>query len=200
MDARRRTMVLGGVMVAHVLLLQLWIMASAKQGLSVDRWPTVEMRLLPLEVERSQARSERFRPAAPWRPSVSIRPVPDLGDPVPAEGRMVESTGAAGESRAGRDATERAAGGESGPLRLGPSREAVQGAFANPAVVDPRANSPRPDAMERMAMAIDRGNCLVVERMADGSDRKRWGRYVEMVPAITQQTGLAGKPVRVCVG
>lgn len=200
MDARRRTMVLGGVMLAHVLLLQLWMMASRRNAAFEDA-PTIRLSLRQLEVERDRAR-ERERP---WElPRLAVPPVRVITE-VPAfdvDG-TVAGTPVAGDSTSGSTtgrATSDGPGTSHAPLRLAPSREAIQGAFANPAAVDPRANSPKPNSMERMAMAIDRDLCLLVDRAPDGSDRRRWGRYTEMAPAITEQTGLKGKPVRVCVG
>lgn len=207
METRRRAMVLGVVMLAHVVLIQLWIATSAHREIVLERWSAISVRLLPLKVERDRSSGED----KPWREPPRLAPIPviePMGHFLPvirdseatSTGDATGVPGASGATQGAGEAGVSTETGETGPLRLRPSREAIQGSFANPAVVDPRANSPKPNSMERMAMAIDRDLCLLVDRAPDGSDRKRWGRYTEVVPAITEQTGLKGKAVRVCVG
>jgi hypothetical protein len=84
------------------------------------------------------------------------------------------------------------------PLQLRPSREVLRGALANPATSDPRANSPRPTANERMAMAFDPTLCVLEERLPDGSVHRRWGRMARVMSAIEARTGHQGMDTYSC--
>ena len=88
--------------------------------------------------------------------------------------------------------------GSSAHLRLRPSQEAIQGAFVHPATTDPRSNSPRATADERLAMAFDAKLCVLEERLPDGTVRRVYGRMVDAAPSIQREQGVPGKKVSVC--
>ncbi|OWQ93483.1 hypothetical protein CDN99_03155 [Roseateles aquatilis] len=199
MDTQRRGVVMGGVVLVHLAVIQLWIVSLAREKSGEPLALPIRVVLRPLEADRAAAAERRYEEPARYLPAKVIIAAPE----VTVEGGATGSTGTPDAGAQGSAPGSGLADGDplsTGPLRLRPSREAIRGAFANPAVVDPRANSPRPTAEEKMAMAIDPELCLLVDRNADGTDRRRWGKYTMVAPAIQEQTGWKGKPVRVCAG
>lgn len=201
-DVRRRMATVMGVVLVHGMVVVVWTWSSTKRTTPPVREIAITVALKPME-SPPQSRSETLS-AVPRALPPSLLVIP----PTEQETTWTPTNSPGWEhdwTRPRSDGSSQQAEGPSsassapgGPLVLTPSKEAIKGAFANPAVVDPRANSPRPNAEERMAMAIDPSLCLKVDRDPDGTERRSWSHYTEVVPAITQQTGLKGKPVRVC--
>lgn len=203
---RRRLAVLAGVALAHVAVVQLWTMAMARKTPAPQRSRAIEVVLKPMEVQRVPP--PPVSPEEPrWVPPLRMLPIPVVPEIAPAaESPPGESADGVARRADGPGAMAQAPGtAASGALNLRPSKQALMGGFANPAVVDPRANSPRPTAEERMAMAINPDICLKVERLPDGSERRSWSKYIMVMPAIGNQPStilpsgsLAGKAIRVC--
>ncbi|WP_143742438.1 hypothetical protein [Roseateles chitinivorans] len=187
------------VVAAHVLVISsLWRTSmSTSSARSEAARPSVLVWLLgdrpPLPMKAPSARS-------PMKGSIAAKPQPATT----ADGSTPssEQTGLAGESPDGAPMPNaEGTGGPSGspaPLRLRPSREAIQGVFAHPATTDPRSNSPRATVDERLAMAFDPTLCILEERLPDGTLRRAYGRLIEAAPSIQREQGLPGKKIAIC--
>ncbi|WP_143074204.1 hypothetical protein [Roseateles sp. YR242] len=92
------------------------------------------------------------------------------------------------------------AGPASGPQRLAaiPGREVLRGSLANPAVMDPRSNSPRPSMEEKIALSLNPELCLKEERMPDGTIRRALVKRKEVPSAAQAYTGIKTMRVMVC--
>jgi hypothetical protein len=173
------------------------------------------LRLLPERTDRADPRSGDSRspsgtpparrgalqstPITP--PPPPVPPAPDLARPnqAPSQGAIAPAAG----DRSGRvalDGSDPAPAGSaaSGALVLTPSREVLRGALANPAVMDPRSNTPTPTFEERMAMGMNPDLCLKVERMPDGTQRRSLMRSVELPSTLQAEHGHKTALVRVC--
>lgn len=187
--SRRRAVAVSAVCLGHVLvLLAVWELRQAPARSVDDRARPVPIRWLPERRERApQARAvaqPRPAPALPARhPAIAVdAPVEPVG---------VSSTLRAVPADAGETgAATVAAGGASAPLALRPSREVLLGSLgSNPAVTDPRSNTPRPTFEERLAMGLNPELCVKLERLPDGSLRRSMGRWRNGVTSA-QATGL----------
>ncbi|UXH77232.1 hypothetical protein [Roseateles amylovorans] len=114
------------------------------------------------------------------------------------DGASVASPGAAasGVGRSGPTGSTGPSG--STGLALAPSREVMRGALSNPAVNDPRANTPKPTFEEKIAMGLDPGLCLKTERLPDGTIRRTLSRWVEAQSTLSATYGSKTAPIRVC--
>lgn len=191
-------MAASAVCLGHVLvLLAVWELRQAAPRGVADRARPVAIRLLP---ERRQ-RTPRAEPAVPAARALPPR-LPLLDAATPVEPARVSSTlvpvaaaasAAAGDTagHAGAGAPAAApAGGGSAPLLLTPSREVLLGSLgSNPAVTDPRSNTPKPTFEERLAMGLNPALCVKLERLPDGSIRRSMGRWSSALTSA-QATGL----------
>ncbi|MFG6416546.1 hypothetical protein ACG02S_21860 [Roseateles sp. DC23W] len=191
----RRSRAAGMALVLAVHGLAIWLVwrALADREPAAPSWRTV-VRLLPLPVPLQPAAE---KPAPPAARRVDARPAAAAPAPVPVSSG--ELTAGAGDAPAAPGVGAAPAGPPAvAPLVLVPSREVLRGALANPATQDPRSNSPRPTAQERMAMAIDNQLCVREERLPDGSVRRWMGRLQRAVSNIEARTGHRGIDVSVC--
>ncbi len=181
------------VLLVHgVAVWLLWRSLAGREPASLP-WRTV-VRLLPLPAQPAAAE----RPAPPAARPVEVRPVIVAAPEPLSQGESTQGEATAAPAAAGTGPAAPAGPPVAAPLVLKPSREVLRGALAHPATQDPRANSPRPSAEERMAMAIDPQLCVREERMPDGSVRRWMGRLKRAASAIEARTGHRGIDVSVC--
>jgi hypothetical protein len=168
-----------------------WRSLASREPAAAVRWTVVQ--LLP-----PSRRPAVERPAPPAARRAEVRPAVAVATPAPlSPGESAEADATAAQPAVGAGAAPAGAP-AAAPLVLRPSREVLRGALANPATQDPRANSPRPTAEERMAMAIDNQLCVREERLPDGSVRRWMGRLKRTASAIEARTGHKGIDVGVC--
>lgn len=188
-------MAASAVCLGHVLvLLAVWELRQAAPRGVADKARPVVIRLLP---ERRQ-RAPRAEPAAPAARAQPPR-LPLLEAVTPVEPARVSSTlvpvaaaasSAAGDAAGQAGAVAAASGAGSAPLSLKPSREVLLGSLgSNPAVTDPRSNTPKPTFEERLAMGLNPALCVKLERLPDGSIRRSMGRLSGALTSA-QATGL----------
>lgn len=164
--------------------------------------------------EAADARVERA-PALPSRMERprAVEPVRSLVAPLPvtpeteAARRPPDGSAAAATSGA-RVGLDGAPSGAAGPamsgsanasgLALTPGREVLRGSMANPAVSDPRSNSPRPTFEERFAMGLDPTLCLKEERLPDGTIRRSLKHAGQAQSTMSATHGARTAAVRVC--
>ena len=72
------------------------------------------------------------------------------------------------------------------------------GALANPAVNDPRSNSPKPTFEERIAMGLDPELCVKLERLPDGSIQRSMGKAAERAIGHPEHHGTGARGIKVC--
>ncbi len=198
---------------AHVaLVLIAWQMKLATpRGNEPPR--SITIRLIPekpVRRERAQAAAAAMPPtnraASPIKPITAISSIVVPPLPLPTETDNAPTAGAAspapGTSHVGLDGGAAAGPGyaASGPrgLALTPGRAVMQGSLANPAVNDPRSNSPRPTFEERFAMGLDPTLCLKWERLPDGTTRRALIHRKEAQSTMSATHGGRTKPVMVC--
>lgn len=168
-----------------------WHSLASREPAAAPRWTV--LRLLPLPMQPVAE-----KPAPPAARRVDARPAVTAPAPVPvAQGEPTQGDAPVAAPAVGAGAAPAGAP-AAAPLVLVPSREVLRGALVNPATQDPRANSPRPTAEERMAMAIDNQLCVREERLPDGSVRRWMGRLKRTVSNIEARTGHRGIDVSVC--
>lgn len=192
---RRRAVAASAVCLGHALVLMaVWQLRQTPPRSADDKDRSVLIRLLP-------ERRERARPAAPAptlpAPRPAVQPITPL-DPervsstlvaVPATAAASASAGAA-EVAGHAGVAAAPSGSGSAPLALKPSREVLLGSLgSNPAVTDPRSNTPKPTFEEKMAMGLDPGLCVKVERLPDGTLQRSMGRWRSGLTGA-QATGL----------
>jgi len=218
---RRHAVAASAVIGAHVaLVLIAWQMKLVSpRGNEPPR--SVSIRLIPDKPKRREDasaaaprsdRSDRANqaavPPAPAIPAISAIVVPPLPLPTetdnapPATATASGSASTApGSSRVGLDGAAAGPGyAASGPpgLALTPGRAVMQGSLANPAVNDPRSNSPRPTFEEKIAMGLDPTLCLKWERLPDGTTRRALIHRKEAQSTMSATHGGRTKPVMVC--
>lgn len=187
------------VVTAHALVISaLWrtstSMPSARNEASrpsVLMWLLSDRQPLPTRAPSTRSSMKEPAPTSPRRPAAADNSIP-----------LSEEASLAGESAESAH-TQDAMGtsepsGSVSPLRLKPSQAALHGAFVHPATTDPRSNSPRATADERLAMAFDATLCVLEERLPDGTVRRAYGRRVDAAPSIQREQGVPGKKISVC--
>lgn len=217
---RRRVVTATLVAGAHVAVLLLVWQLKLVEPRDSEAPRVIEIRLLPERVERrsvaraASAREARARQAVsvvePVRgivlPLPQLLPVPEVAIAPPPETMTTAPAGQVlpgpGGGRVGLDGgavagSGLAASGVRG-LALTPDRKVLRGALENPAVNDPRSNTPKPNLEERMAMALDPGLCLKLERTPEGQIRRVLKRSVEAQSTMSAVHGQRTAPVRVC--
>ncbi len=164
--------------------------------------------------DAADARVERA-PALPSRMARprAVEPVRSLVAPLPvipeteASRRPldVSATAAPSGARVGLDGAPSGAAGpamsgltNASGLALTPGREVLRGSMANPAVSDPRSNSPRPTFEERFAMGLDPTLCLKEERLPDGTIRRSLKHAGQAQSTMSATHGARTAAVRVC--
>jgi len=196
----RRVFAVSAVLLGHLVALLLVWQWKLGVGQKDTARRSIPIRLIPLGVPGSPRRTDdapvRARP--PQRLQVVAAPQPALSEPVPA----TSPSGAPGNAQAqgGQDAAAAAAPGmaASAPLALTPNRGVLLGALSNPAVDDPRSNTPKPTFEERIAMGLDPGLCIKLERLPDGTVRRRMSRLVNAQSAIQNSHGTGPHGIKVC--
>jgi hypothetical protein len=194
-----RAVAASAVCLGHVLLLlAVWHSRQASTG-------DVEVRrsvLILLPVQRQdRAASKVVAPQVAARRPVGLsssqsEPVASVelppGEPVGIVPGSVTEAAPGGAAMPGLAA--------SGPsvLILKPRRDVMLGALANPAVSDPRSNSPRPTFEERIAMGLDPELCVKLERLPDGSIQRSMGRLQNAQSAIQNTHGTGARGIKVC--
>lgn len=175
-----------------MVLLAVWELRQAPSRSNAEKARSTLVRLLPERRERDP----RARPAAPSLPMLALPARPPVlaaitpFTPVdPADASGVSAVPVAVPGVAG-DAAAAASRAGSAPLALRPSREVLLGSLgSNPAVTDPRSNTPKPTFEERLAMGLNPELCVKVERLPDGTFRRSMGRWRSGVTSA-QATGL----------
>ncbi len=189
-----RAVGLAAVVVLHGLVAWLgWRMLLGPKPDPVRPWVT--LRLLPPE-RPVPARVVAWAPPPRLAPVVAAPAPALLAPPMPFEDAPGVATPS--QPRPTGVAPPSAAGTASAPLDLRPSKEVLRGALAHPGTQDPRANTPRPSAEERMAMAIDPRLCVKAERHPDGSVTRSMSRLTRKPSSIEANTGHRGLDVWVC--
>jgi hypothetical protein len=199
--SRRRAVAASAVCLGHaLLLLAVWQPRQAATGdVEVRRSVLI---LLPVQRRDRAVSKVAASPMAARRPVE--RPSPRSEPVASVELPPGEPVGVAPGS-----ATEAAPGGigvtlpglaASGPpaLVLKPHRDVMLGALANPAVNDPRSNSPKPTFEERIAMGLDPELCVKLERLPDGSIQRSMGRLQNAQSAIQNTHGTGARGIKVC--
>jgi len=194
---RRRAVAASAVCLGHVLLLlAVW---QSRQGATgeVEARRSVLILLPVMRSDRAAATPARLIP--PRRPvelpgmaSEPVTPVETSAGAAPAGGSAEPGQGATGVAMPGLAASGPAA------LVLKPQRDVMLGALSNPAVNDPRSNSPKPTFEERIAMGLDPELCVKLERLPDGSIRRSMGRMAQAQSAIQNTYGTGPHGIKVC--
>ncbi|MDR7331904.1 hypothetical protein [Roseateles asaccharophilus] len=194
--SRRRTLAASTVLVAHLALLWvIWQLRLQAQPLGHLR-ASMPIRFVPdrrlrIDPEAAAPIPERRRPTADQAPT-TLRVVASV-----AEGSNVTGNEASHAS-----ATQMASPGPSasapGPLALKPSRDVMLGSLSNPALSDPRSNTPKPTFEERIAMGLNPELCVKLERLPNGETRRRMGRMVDAQSAIQNTYGVGPHGIKVC--
>ncbi|MGQ3050484.1 MAG: hypothetical protein ACT6S0_01750 [Roseateles sp.] len=179
------------VLAVHGLAVWLiWRSLASREPAHAQRWTVIRWLPLPLQPAAE-------KPAPPVARRADVRPAITGAAPAPVSQGEAAQGDAPAQPSVGAGAA-RAGAPVAVPLVLLPSKEVLRGALANPATQDPRANSPRPTAEERMAMAIDNQLCVREERLPDGSVRRWMGRLKRTASAIETRTGHRGIDLSVC--
>ncbi len=204
--SRRRVFAVSAVLLGHLVVLLLVWQWKLGVGQKDTARRAIPIRLIPLGVPGLPTRTDDApvrarpppRPQPPQRLQLVAAPQPALSEPVPA----TSPSGAPGNAQAqgGQDAAAAAAPGmaASAPLALTPNRGVLLGALSNPAVDDPRSNTPKPTFEERIAMGLDPGLCIKLERLPDGTVRRRMSRLVNAQSAIQNSHGTGPHGIKVC--
>ena len=198
---RRRVVAASAVCLGHVLLLlAVWQSRQAAPG-------EVEARRSVLILLPEERRDRAVNKAAPRLPAqVSARRLVDIAIPhsEPAEitpgAALAAVPGASTEPGQGVTGVAMPGLAASGPaaLVLRPHRDVMLGALSNPAVNDPRSNSPKPTFEERIAMGLDPELCVKLERFPDGSVRRSMGKLQRAQSAIQNTYGTGPHGIKVC--
>ncbi|MEO6276629.1 hypothetical protein [Roseateles sp.] len=197
--SRRRAVAASAVCLGHVLVfLAVW---QARQALprEAEARTSVAVRLI---AERRE-RAARATPSPPAR-AAAPRAVEQIPALAPVEAAAGVSTAAAPSTSVEPGQGSAVAGlpglAASGPvaLVLKPQRDVMLGALANPAVNDPRSNSPKPTFEDRIAMGLDPELCVKLERLPGGSVRRSMGRLANAQSAIQNTYGTGAHGIKVC--
>ncbi|WP_457420447.1 hypothetical protein [Roseateles sp. P5_E7] len=197
---RRRVVAASAVCLGHVLLLlAVWQSRQAATG-EVEALRSV---LILLPAERRDRAASKAAPQLPARrpvdvPSLRSEPAPPAETiPGVAVAAVPGDAAEPGQGATGIAMPGLAASGPSA-LMLKPQRDVMLGALSNPAVTDPRSNSPKPTFEERFAMGLDPELCVKLERLPDGSIRRSMGRMVRAQSAIQNSHGAGPHGIKVC--
>lgn len=199
--APRRRRATGAVLVVLAHVLVAWWVGRAVLQRPAAPGPVrlTEVWLLPAPVQAQRQPAAQAAPA-PRVIAKGLKPQDTLPVPDDEQGTPAAPAGTDAAALATGTSPSPGVAGTAGPapLVLVPSRDVLRGALANPATSDPRANSPKPTAQERMAMAIDPMLCIKQDRLPDGTVTRRWGRLALTTSTIEATTGHKGLPVGVC--
>jgi hypothetical protein len=200
----RRVFAVSAVLLGHLAILLLVWQWKLGAGHKDNARRAIPIRLIPLGVLGLPTRTDdapvRARPPLRLQRVAAPQPAPQpaLSEPVSA----TSPSGATGGAQAlgGQDAAVAAAPGmaASAPLALTPNRGVLLGALSNPAIDDPRSNTPKPTFEERIAMALDPELCIKLERLPDGTVRRRMSRLVNAQSAIQNSHGTGPHGIKVC--
>lgn len=198
--AMRRAVALSAVCLGHVLLLlAVWQPRQAATGEAEARRSVLI--LLPAQrrdraVSKAASQMPARRPvevaARRSQPVASVQVSPGVPVAAALGSATQPAQGSIGVAMPGLTASGPAA------LRLTPHRDVMLGALSNPAVNDPRSNSPKPTFEERIAMGLDPELCVKLERFPDGTVRRSMGRLVNAQSAIQNTYGSGPHGIKVC--
>lgn len=204
----QRALAASVVFAAHLLML--WAVWQLRQLAQPQGHATqaIPIRFIPDRRARAEPQTQSGKGAAAPLPArtraVAISPLVNA-TPVesPAEDAAPPGSGAVASAEAtGQSGPPAAASGMAapapGPLALKPGRDVMLGSLANPAVSDPRSNTPKPTFEERIAMGLDPGLCVKHERLPNGEIRRRMGRMVNAQSAIQNTHGAGPHGIKVC--
>lgn len=183
------------------VLLVAWEMKTASPR-DAEARRTIMLRLIPVTKPPRVARAEATRQEVAALPRRARDQPADREDvrsvlaPVAAAPTAAAEAGTAGQGSGISSAPPGWAA--SAPLALKPGREVLLGSLANPAVNDPRSNSPKPTFEERIAMGLDPELCLKMERLPDGSVRRTMSRLVQAQTTLQNTHGVGARGTRVC--
>jgi len=190
-------MAFGVVLIGHAALLLLAWQARWLPAAPGDMRHAVELRVVR---PASRPRARVARVEASW-PAVAPAALPLVLPPALhgiAEMSAAGSVAAPGVPVGGAAGLpDLAASGVRG-LDLKPSAEILRGALPNPATTDPRSNAPKPTFEERIAMGLDPGLCVKLDRDPDGQVRRRMGRLVDALSLLQATHGVGTRGVKVC--
>lgn len=199
---RRRLVAASAVCLGHVLLLlAVWQSRQAGTG-EVEARRSVLI-LLPAPRRDRAVESQAAAPQVSARRRVEA-PSPRSEPVAPAEMPPSEPAaavpGSATEPGQGSTGVAMPGLAAAGPpaLVLKPHRDVMLGALSNPAVNDPRSNSPKPTFEERIAMGLDPELCVKLERLPDGTVRRSMGRLANAQSAIQNTHGAGPHGIKVC--
>lgn len=222
--ARRRVTALLAVLAVHIGLVYLGWTLKVVVSVTRDMPIVTQLRLIPLP-PLVLARAQVRRPSEGGRRAGRDGLVPALrgpshdqlsapAAPAPVEPKAVaRGVVSAGSGQVGLDGSERATGMEvsashpassrafqvrsSSGLALTPEDKVMQGTPKNPALTDPRSNTPQPTFEERIAIGMNPELCVKVERLPDGSTRRSLVKRVR-VPTLAATQGVGAASVGVC--
>ncbi|MCA6215864.1 hypothetical protein KGA65_04815 [Ideonella sp. B7] len=225
--ARWRVTVLLAVLAVHIGLVYFGWTLKVAVSVTRDTPIVTQLRLIPLQpLALAPTQARRSPEGGPGAGRDGLRPVPRVPSrdqldqlsapaaPVPVEPKAVaHGVVPAGRGQVGLDGSENAAAVEApashpasshifqvrsaSGLALTPEDKVMQGTPKNPALTDPRSNTPKPTFEERFAIGMNPDLCVKVERLPDGSTRRSLVQRVR-VPTLAATRGVGAASVGVC--